>query len=53
MSNVADKSSSTRAVGSLHARERGGANFLSTIKQFPWNVLAYMLTDEDCPVCCY
>ena len=33
--------------------ERDGPRFISTIKQFPWNVLGYMLTDEDCPVCCY
>ena len=33
--------------------ERDEPRFLSTIKQFLWNDLAYMLTDEDCSVCCY
>ena len=50
VSNAADKSKRTRAVGSPHARERW-TSFLLAIKLFQWSVLAYKLTDVDCPVC--
>ena len=28
-------------------------SFLLTVKQFQWSDMAYKLTDEDCPICCY
>ena len=33
--------------------ERDGPRFLLTIKLLQWNVLAYKLTDVDCPICYY
>ena len=52
VSNAANKSRRTKAVGSPGARERW-TSFLLTIKLFQWNVLAYKLIDVDCPVCYY